>query len=351
MMMSTQADPQPTSAPRKLGQPLKGVTLTGVGAAVPPTVIKNEQLTALVDTSDEWIQRRTGIVERHVLSGDETLAALAIEAAKKALAHAQVAAEAIDLVIVATTTPDERYPAVAARVQAALGIPAAAGFDLALACTGFVASVITAEQFLRTGLYKKALVVGADAHSRVMDWTDRNTCVLFGDAAGAVVLEASDTVDGFLACEAHLDGTKGDELHADHVLVNCPLVPPPTPRSPYLQMNGREVFKFTVAVVADSITTTAQQAGLTLEDLDYVVLHQANSRIMEAMTERLSLPPEKLVMNLQRYGNTSAASVPLALQEAVTDGRITEGSTVLLCGFGGGLAWASTLFKWGRLSH
>lgn len=329
-----------------LGKTLLGVRMTGIGASVPATVLTNDDMARLVETSDEWISSRTGIRERRVLSANETLTDLAIAAAKDALASAGQDGSDLDLIVVATSTPDERYPATAARVQQAIGATHATGFDLALACTGFVSAVITVEQLLRTGLYRKALVVGADAHSRVMDWTDRNTCVLFGDAAGAAILEASETTDDFLGADSHLDGSKADELYAHNSLVNCPLVQQPEPRSPYVQMNGREVFKFAVGTVPKSILAVLEQAGLTLENLDYLVLHQANIRIMQAMSEKLNLPESKILVNLQKYGNTSAASVPLALNEAVLNGQIQPGQTLLLCGFGGGLSWSSSLLRW-----
>jgi 3-oxoacyl-[acyl-carrier-protein] synthase III len=325
---------------------LRGVRVVASGSALPPTVLTNDDMSRLVETTDEWIQTRTGIQARRVLSGDEMLTDLCIQAARNALNMADMDGEAIDLVIVATTTPDERYPATAARVQHAIGANRAFGFDLALACTGFVAAFITAEQFLRSGLYKNALIIGADAHSRVMDWTDRNTCVLFGDAAGAVILQASETDDGILGVEGRLDGSKADELHADYQLNNCPLVPQPTPRSPYVQMNGREVFKFAVGVVPHSILNVLKKAGHTVDDIDVLVLHQANVRIMDAMNERLHIDREKMVINLDRYGNTSAATVPVALDEAVRTGMVQPGSKVMTCGFGGGLAWASSYFIW-----
>ena len=323
-----------------------GVKIVAVGASVPPTILTNDDMSKMVETTDEWIQTRTGIRTRHVLSGDEMLTDLGIAASKEALAMAGMDGTDIDLIIVATTTPDERYPAMASRIQTAIGSSKSFGFDIALACTGFVAALITAEQFLRSGMCKKALVVGADAHSRVMDWSDRNTCVLFGDAAGAVILEASEDFDGFLANDGNLDGSKADELHADYNLVNCPILPQPTPRNPYVQMNGREVFKFAVGVVPSSIRQTLENAGKTLEDIDVLVLHQANIRIMDAMNERLGIPREKMVINLDKYGNTSAASIPLALNEAVRNGQIQNGSRVMTCGFGGGLAWASSYFIW-----
>lgn len=331
----------------RLGSPVLGVRMIGIGGSVPPTIVKNDALTQLVDTSDEWITTRTGIRERRILAGDENLTGLCVEASKQALLSAGLTdASSVGLIIVATSTSDERYPATAARLQDALNAPHAFGFDLSLACTGFVAALTAAEQYLRSGLVKRALVVGADAHSRVMDWTDRNTCILFGDGAGACLLEASEEQDDFYACDSHLDGGKASELFADNVMGHCPLVAPPSPKSPYVQMNGREVFKFAVSKVPQSILATLEKASLPIAELDFLVLHQANARIMQAMKEKLGLRQEQLLMNLDRYGNTSAASIPLVINEGVLNGEIKPGHTLLVCGFGGGLSWSSSLFRW-----
>lgn len=325
-----------------------GVQLVGIGAATPHTVIANDQLTQLVETSDEWIRTRTGIVERRVLSGAETLTDLAVQASQDALTSAGWSSgQQLDLIVVATSTPDERYPSMAARLQQRLGATRAFGFDLSLACTGFASAIVAAEQFVRTGAVSRALVVGADAHSRVMDWSDRNTCVLFGDGAGACILQqVPPEEDALLGFDAHLDGSKGSDLYADNPLQNCPLVEPGPAKSPYVQMNGREVFKFAVATVPLSMQAALQKAGLTIQQVDWVVLHQANIRIIQAMSEKLGLPSEKMIVNVDRYGNTSAASIPLAFNEAVLDGRIQPGHVVLLCGFGGGLSWTSQVVRW-----
>lgn len=332
----------------KAARTLNGVKIVGLGGAVPKTVLTNHDMAKLVDTSHDWIVTRTGIHERRVLNGDESLTDLCLHASHEALKSAGWEdGSSLDLIIVATSTPEERYPATAARLQQALEASHAFGYDIALACTGFVAAMMTAEQFLRTGVCQRALVVGADAHSRVMDWSDRNTCILFGDGAGACLLEAVPAEEDCLwANDAHLDGKRAFDLHADNVMGHCPLVAPPSPRSPYVQMNGREVFKFAVSEVPQSIRATLSGHGMTIADLDWLVLHQANARIMQSMTEKLGIPREKMVINLDRYGNTSAASVPLALNEAVVDGRIQPGHSVLICGFGGGLSWSSSLFKW-----
>lgn len=324
-----------------------GISFLGIGAAVPKSSVTNADLMGLVETSDEWITSRTGIHERRVVSGDESLAQLAIEAAKDALASAGIKGEEVQLIIAASSTPDTIYPGTACQVQHAIGATHAAGFDLALACTGFVYGMVVAQQFLKTGMYKTALVVGADVHSRYVDWSDRNTCILFGDGAGACIMRADAGVeDHMLASDLHLDGSKGMELTLFTQMPNCPLMEPRSESSPFLYMNGREVFKFAVGTVPKSITETLAQAGLTLGDIDHVILHQANIRIMHAMTEKLNIPEEKMIMNLDKYGNTSAASIPIALNEAILAGRIKAGDTLLLCGFGAGLAWGTTVIKW-----
>jgi 3-oxoacyl-[acyl-carrier-protein] synthase-3 len=326
---------------------LSGVQLIGVGSAVPPTIVTNNDLATFLDTSDEWIHSRTGIRQRRVIAGDETLTDLCLQAGRNALAMAQVTPEQLGLIIVATATPDERYPATAARLQQHLPAPKAFGFDLSLACTGFAAALQTATQFLKAGTVDFALVVGADAHSRVMDWTDRNTCVLFGDAAGAVVLKRTALADnGLLSFDANLDGHLGSELAAQVRYGNYPKVAGPTHVDPYVKMNGREVYKFAVSRVPHSMEEAVAKAGKTLADVDWIVLHQANSRIMDAISDRLHFPRERMVMNLDRYGNTSAASIPLVLDEAVRDGRIQPNHTLLMSGFGGGLSWTSTVATW-----
>ncbi len=327
--------------------PAIGVSMAGVGAFAPERVVTNDEISTLVETSDEWIVSRTGIKTRHVVSGDETVASLAIGAAKEALASAGMSGDEIDLIIVASSTSETVYPAVSCQVQLAIGAKRAAGFDMALACSGFVYSIVIASQFLKTGMYKNALVIGADVHTRVVDWSDRNTCILFGDGAGAAILSAHPgEPDQFLAANLHLDGSKGPELTLYQTLKNCPLVEEKSEINPYLYMNGKEMFKFAVGIVPSSIHESLEQAGLGIEDIDYLVLHQANIRIMQAMSEKLGIPKEKLIANLDKYGNTSAASIPLALNEAVLDGRIQPGQLLLLCGFGAGAAWGSTVLRW-----
>jgi 3-oxoacyl-[acyl-carrier-protein] synthase-3 len=324
-----------------------GVEVAGIGAYVPPHVISNDDIATLVDTSDEWIQTRTGIRTRHVVSGDESVADLAVAAAKEALASAGMNGSEIELIIVASSTPDTIYPAVACQVQQEIGATRAAGFDMALACSGFVYALVVAQQFLKTGMYKTALVIGADIHSRYTNWHDRNTCILFGDGAGAAVLKAeAGAVDNILASELHLDGSKGMELTLFTQAENCPLVAPKTPVNNFVYMNGREVFKFAVGTVPKSIRHVVACAGLELSDLDHVVLHQANIRIMQAMSEKLEIPSERLIVNLDRFGNTSAASIPIALNEAVLQGRVKPGELLVFCGFGAGLAWGTMVLRW-----
>lgn len=323
-----------------------GVSIAGIGAFVPETIITNNDLASLVETSDEWITTRTGIRERRVVTGNETAADLAVGAAKDALASAGIRGEEVELIIVATSTPDTIYPAVACQVQHAIGAVGAAGFDMALACTGFVYAMVVAQQFLKTGMYKTALVIGVDVHSRYTDWNDRNTCVLFGDGAGACVMHSQADEDNILASDLHLDGSKGMELTLFTQAPNCPLVAPREVLSPFVTMNGREVFKFAVGTVPKSIEKTLHAAGLTIDQLDHLVLHQANIRIMQAMSEKLNIPEERLIINLEKYGNTSAASIPIALNEAVLSGRVKPGDMMLLCGFGAGLAWATTVVRW-----
>lgn len=324
-----------------------GISLAGIGSFVPERCITNDDIATLVDTSDEWIQTRTGIKTRHVASGDESVADLAIGASKQALASAGMEGSEIELIIVASSTPDTIYPAVACQVQTAIGAERAAGFDMALACSGFVYGLIVAQQFLKTGMYKTALVIGADIHSRYTNWHDRNTCILFGDGAGAAILKAEQGAsDNILASDLHLDGTKGMELTLFTQAENCPLVEPKTPVNDYVYMNGREVFKFAVGVVPKSIQEVLDRSGLSIEDVDHVVLHQANIRIMQAMSEKLGIPEERLIVNLDRYGNTSAASIPIALNEAVLQGRVKPGDLLVMCGFGAGLAWGTSIMRW-----
>lgn len=324
-----------------------GISVEGIGAYVPKRCITNDEIATLVETSDDWIRTRTGIKTRYVVNGDESVADLAIGAAKDALASAGMSGNEIELIIVASSTPDTIYPAVACQVQTEIGALNAAGFDMALACSGFIYGLVVAHQFLKTGMYKTAMVIGADTHSRYTNWHDRNTCILFGDGAGAAILKAeSGGAESILANDLHLDGSKGMELTLFTQAENCPLVDPKTPVNNFVYMNGREVFKFAVGVVPKSIQQVLDRSGLTIDDVDHVVLHQANIRIMQAMSERLNIPEDRLIVNLDKFGNTSAASIPLALNEAVLNGRVKPGDLLVMCGFGAGLAWGTTILRW-----
>jgi 3-oxoacyl-[acyl-carrier-protein] synthase-3 len=316
----------------------------GLGAYLPSRVLDNDEIATMVDTSDAWIRQRTGIAQRHIAADDETTSTLAVKAAEGALADARLGAADIDLVIVATSTPDYTFPAVATQVQAALGMTDGVGFDLQAVCSGFVFAVATAEKFLASGTHKRALVIGAETFSRLLDWTDRATCVLFGDGAGAIVLEAAPS-DGALASpgvictQLRSDGRHFAKLYADGG-------PSSTGTVGRLRMEGREVYKHAVGMIADVVTACFDDAGVTAADIDWLVPHQANRRIIEAAADRLGLAREKVVLTVDRHGNTSAASIPLALDVAVRDGRIKKGDLVLIAAMGGGFAWGAALIRW-----
>ncbi len=319
--------------------------IAGCGRAVPQRVLTNFDLEKLVDTSDEWIRTRTGISERRIVADDEGTSDLAIAAAREALTAAGTDPADLDLVIVATCTPDWMFPSVAARVQHGVGARRAAAFDLNAACSGFIFALATATQFVQNGSYRRVLVVGSEVLSRVVDWTDRKTCVLFGDGAGAVVLEATDKPLGLLSYVLGTDGSGDQLLYL--------LGPTASPRqraraeTPYLYMNGPEVFKFAVNVTVAASRQVLERAGYTFEDVTLFVPHQANERIIRAAARSLHLPPEKVYVNLDRFGNTSAASIPIALAEAAELGRLRPGDLVLMVGFGAGLTWAAGLVRWG----
>ena len=318
--------------------------LRGVGAALPARVVTNEELTRTVDTSDAWIQQRTGIKQRYVAGEGETTSTLATRAAEAALRNAGLAAADIDLVIVATSTPDYTFPAVATQVQANLGIVAGAAFDLQAVCTGFVYAVATADKFLISGSHNRALVIGAETFSRILDWSDRTTCVLFGDGAGAIVLEAresdrSTASPGVIASRLRADGRHRAKLYVDGG-------PSTTGTVGHLRMEGKEVFRHAVGMVTDVIQGCLADAGLAAEAIDWFVPHQANRRIIDASADKLGVPKEKVVVTVDQHGNTSAASIPLALAAAVEDGRIKLGDLVMIQGMGGGFTWGAALIRW-----
>lgn len=327
---------------------MRNVGIIGTGAYLPERRLTNFDLEKIVDTSDEWITSRTGIKERRIAADDEASSDLAVKAAKQAMANAGITAEQVDLIIVATVTPDMSFPATACLVQEQIGAPKAATFDLSAACTGFIYGISTAAQFIATGTYEHALVIGVECLSRIVDWTDRNTCVLFGDGAGAAVLGPVKEGYGFQSFELGGDGSGKDLLKIAAGGSRLPASENTVANSLHtLYMNGREVFKFAVRVMTSASDVALEKANLSFEDIDLFVPHQANSRIIEAAMKRYGLPDEKVVVNLDRYGNMSSASIPVALHEAIEEGRVTDGDTLVLCGFGGGLTWGATVLNWG----
>jgi len=317
--------------------------IVGWGMCVPETVMTNDDLSAIVETSDEWITTRTGIRERRIASERESTTTLAIRAAQRALDQSDVLPRQIDLIIVATSTPENIFPSTASLVQDALGASSAGAFDLSAACSGFVYALDMASQAIRTGSIRHALVIGAETMSRVLDWRDRSTCILFGDGAGAVVLRASVEHGGVLSSVLRSDGA-GAELLAIPTHNNIALG---ELKMHKMVMAGGEVFKFATRVVDESVRQVVDGAGIRLEDVRLIVPHQANQRILDAVAKKLRMEPEKFVSNLSRYGNTSAASIPIALCEALEQKRLREGDYVVFVGFGGGLSWAATCIKWG----
>ncbi len=316
----------------------------GCGSYLPERILTNAELASKVDTSDEWIVQRTGIKQRHIAADGEFTSHLAIKAAQAALANAGVDAQSIDLIVLATSTPDNTFPATAVAVQNALGITHGAAFDLQAVCSGFIFGLTTADSLLRTGAGKRALVIGAETFSRILDWTDRGTCVLFGDGAGAVVLEAQtqpgDVSDrGVLTTHLRSDGRHKEKLYVDGG-------PSSTQTVGYLRMEGREVFKHAVGMITDVIVDAFKATGASAETIDWFVPHQANKRIIDASAHKLHIAPQKVVLTVDLHGNTSAASIPLALSVAVNDGRIKKGDLVLLEAMGGGFTWGSALIRW-----
>ncbi|HBH19019.1 MAG TPA: 3-oxoacyl-ACP synthase, partial [Cyanobacteria bacterium UBA9579] len=325
---------------------LNPVSIIGIGKYVPETVITNDDISKIVDTNDEWIVSRTGIKERRVVSGDQTAASLAIKAAKDAIGFAGIDPQEIDLVIAATSMPDSLYPSISCEVQHSIGATKAAAFDVVAACSGLIYGLNIARNFIMAGTYKTVLLIGVDVHSRFLDWTDRGTCVLFGDGAGALIVKRSeDEINDILAIDMHADGSKAGELKIPLNGKNCPLVEPKTEQKQYVDMNGREIYKFAVKVVPESILNAINAAGLSIDDIDYLIPHQANMRIVQAITERLNLKEEQVIVNLDKYGNTSTASIPLALTEALED-KIALPSKLVMCGFGAGLTWGTAIVNW-----
>jgi 3-oxoacyl-[acyl-carrier-protein] synthase-3 len=316
----------------------------GTGAALPRRIMKNADFEGMVETSDEWIVQRTGIRQRHIAAEDETTASLGEAAAREALKNAGLTPDDIDLIVLATSTPNNTFPATAVEIQQRLGMRHGFAFDMQAVCSGFVYAMTTADLYIRGGLAKRVLVIGSETFSRLLDWTDRSTCVLFGDGAGALVLEAGEGEGsiadrGVLAASLRSDGTHREKLYVDGG-------PSTTGTVGHLRMEGREVFKHAVGMITDVIESTFDQAGITADDLAWFVPHQANKRIIDASAKKLGIAEEKVVVTVDLHGNTSAASVPLALSIAVADGRIKRGDLVLLEAMGGGFTWGAVLIRW-----
>ncbi|WP_425057807.1 3-oxoacyl-[acyl-carrier-protein] synthase 3 protein 1 [Sporomusa carbonis] len=325
----------------------KSVGILGIGSYVPEKIVTNKDLEKILDTSDEWIVDRTGIRERRIAEAGEATSDLATKAAEKALLDAGVSAEEIDIIIVATVTPDMLFPSVACLVQNNLKAIKAAAFDITAVCTGFMYGLVMGSAFIKSGTYKKVLVIGAETLSKITDWTDRNTAILFGDGAGAAVLGETSPGVGILGVDLGADGTGGD-------LLKVPAGGSKQPASAetisnnlhFIHMNGNEVFKFAVKVMGETAIKALENANLSPADVTYLVPHQANTRIIQSAAKRLALPMEKVLVNIDKYGNTSAASIPIALDEGIKSGRIKNGDILVLVGFGGGLTWGASVIKW-----
>ena len=326
---------------------VKPLRIAGVGYSVPKTVITNDDLTKLYETSDEWIYTRTGIKERRVVSGNESAIDLGVEAAQRALDKSGFKTEDIDCVIAAASAPPQLYPALACDIQTRLGIPNfVPSFDLTAACTGLIYALQVARGLIGSGLYKNVLLVAADNNSRLVDWEDRGTSILFGDGAGAmVVTEAEDGVDDVLSLDVRADGSIGQYISMNMPGKNCPLVEPCDEVDSKIHMAGRDVYKFVVTTLPNYVDKSIEYAGLKAEDIDYLIPHQANQRIIEALQQRLKYSDEKVISNIKYYGNTSAASIPIALVEGVEQGKIKLGSKAILCGFGAGMTWGAAVVR------
>jgi 3-oxoacyl-[acyl-carrier-protein] synthase-3 len=307
--------------------------IVGLGRYLPEKVVTNSDLEKIMDTSDEWIRTRTGIEERRISSDNVNSSDMAYEAAMKALKNANVSAEEIDMILVATVTPDQPFPSIACMIQDKLGAKKAAAMDVSAACAGFMYGIVTAKQFIESGSYKYVLIVGVEKLSRITNWDDRNTAVLFGDGAGAVLLGPVSQGRGILAFELGADGSGGKHLYQE---------------KEFITMNGREVYKFAVRQMGESSINVLEKAGLSKEDVDFLIPHQANIRIMESARQRLELPVEKMSKTIHKYGNTSSASIPISIVEEVEAGKIKDDDVIVLVGFGGGLTWGAIALRWGK---
>jgi 3-oxoacyl-[acyl-carrier-protein] synthase-3 len=332
-----------------LNQLQTGIAITGSGSATPVVSLDNHGLSQWVETSDEWIKARTGIERRRLADAQVSVSQLATEAAKNAIAMSGIAPTDLDLIVLATSTPDDLF-GTASQIQHQLGASKAVAFDLTAACSGFVFALATAAQFIRTGVYQNVLVIGADILSRWVDWSDRGTCILFGDGAGAIVMQAN-TSDRLLGFELRSDGTQNNCLQLAYQPQPKELLPGVTVAQGTfhpITMNGKEVYRFAVQKVPEVIEKALHRANLTAEQVDWLLLHQANQRILDAVAQRLKIPNERVLSNLANYGNTSAASIPLALDEAVRQGKVQPGNIIATSGFGAGLSWGAAIFQWGR---
>ncbi|OHC74515.1 MAG: 3-oxoacyl-ACP synthase [Rhodospirillales bacterium RIFCSPLOWO2_12_FULL_58_28] len=317
-----------------------GARIIGCGSYLPDRILGNDELSSMVDTSDEWIVSRTGIRQRHIAADGQFTSDLAVKASSRALENAGISADEVDLIIVATTTPDNTFPSVATKVQAKLGLEKGAAFDIQAVCSGFIYGLAVADNFIKAGQAETVLLVGAETFSRIIDWQDRSTCVLFGDGAGAVVLRAAGNDGrGILSTHLHSDGRHGDLLYADGG-------PSSTMTVGHVRMSGREVFRHAVACLAEIVNEALDANGLKCSDIDWLVPHQANKRIIDGTARKLGIPMDRIVVTVDRHANTSAASIPLALDEAVRDGRIRPGHLVLMEALGGGLTWGASLVRW-----
>lgn len=308
------------------------VGVIGIGRYVPEKVVTNQELEKTLDTSDEWIRTRTGIRERRIAAADMNTSHMALLAAKQAIEDANIQPEEIDLILTATVTPDQSFPSISCMIQEQIGAKKAAAMDISAACSGFMYGMVTAKQFIENGVYKYILVIGAEKLSKITDWDDRSTAVLFGDGAGAIVMGQVSPGRGILSFELGADGSGGKHLYQEK----------------YISMNGREVFKFAVRQMGESAVRVIEKAGFTKEEIDFLIPHQANIRIMEAARQRLDLPVEKMSNTVGKYGNTSAASIPISMVEDLEAGRIKEDDLIVMVGFGGGLTWGAILMRWGK---
>lgn len=327
---------------------LIGAKITGVGAGIPKSIVTNQDLEKLVDTSDEWIRTRTGIKTRHIVKENESNSKLAIEAAIDAIGYANINPNDIDLIIVATSTPDNLYPSTACLVQGAIGATHAAAFDLEAACTGIIYALSVGLEFIKTGTYQKILVIGADVHSRFLDWEDRNTCILFGDGAGAFVIEASPGDNQILSTYLRSDGGRGHLICIPNSNSSFPHEgsKPPEAVKRFLKMNGKAIYEFAINAIPEALKTACDKANIALSDIDYLIPHQANQRIIDSVASKLKLKSEQLISNVAEVGNTSAASIPLAIWQALQAGQIKPPAICALVGFGGGLTWGASIIKW-----